>query len=60
VGLIIGIRAVCSDWAAEGRMVLMNMNDRFIAERPPGLFYRLFYLMINWLRDRAIRRDLGR
>lgn len=37
----------------------MNMNDRIFNERPPGLFYRLFYLLVNWLREWAIRRDLA-
>jgi hypothetical protein len=37
----------------------MNMNDRFINERPPGLFFRLFFWLVNWLRDWAIRKDLA-
>lgn len=37
----------------------MNMNDRFIQEGRPGLFLRLYYMIVNWLRDWAIRRDLA-
>lgn len=38
----------------------MNMNDRIFKERPPGLFYRLFYLAVNRFRDWLIKRDLAR
>lgn len=39
--------------------IKMNMNDRIFQERLPGLFYRLFYLLVNWVREWAARKDLA-